>query len=198
MIKDAELWFARLNPKYPNATFNPDNPTWEVQLRTSDITQRDLWKSQNLNVSLLTKRKEGADEDDPKVPQLTEDGKKIYKVNLQRRSLSKDGVKNSPVKVVNGQLEDVDTDTIGNGSIGNVTVFQYDYTNAKTKQEGVAAILKAIQITKHVVSVRGPSEDDFQPTKTIVIQPKPKEEAESTAPKAAGTTVPAGRKEDEF
>ena len=37
ILKNCELWFAKLDPKRPNRKFNPENPTWEIQLRTNPI-----------------------------------------------------------------------------------------------------------------------------------------------------------------
>jgi hypothetical protein len=157
VLKDVELWFARLDPKNPNSLFDKDNPTWEVQIRTKDKNQMQDWKSLNLK---------------PKLEQDENNGT-YWKVNLKRKSKKKDGTPLSPVKVVDGALEDVDPNTIGNGSIGDVRIFQYDYEVGvgKVKKSGVASMLAAIQLSKHIVYIRQKSEDDFSMRDTEVVMP---------------------------
>ena len=40
LLKDVELWYTKLDPRYPNARFNKQNPTWECQIRTTDKDQK--------------------------------------------------------------------------------------------------------------------------------------------------------------
>ena len=50
ILKNVELFFAKLDPKKPNATFDVNNPTWEVQIRTRDKKVAKQWKDLNINV----------------------------------------------------------------------------------------------------------------------------------------------------
>ena len=176
MIKNAAMFFIKCDPKRPDGKYNKANPSWECQLRTSDPEQRDLWKKMNLNVRLLTKKSEEDGDDDGddavKVPLLDENGKKQWRVNLKKGSIKKDKTPADPVKVINGQLEDVDPNTIANGSIGNIRVFQYEY-KLEDGKEGIASMLMAIQVTRHIVYVPKPREDDFDTTETEVIHQAP-------------------------
>lgn len=153
ILKNVELHWAKLNPKRPNKTFNEDG-VWEVQIRTRDKKQAQEWKDAHLNVSVET------DEND----------KPYYKAMLKKQCKKKDGTDQAPVKVVNGSLEDINPDHIGNGSIGNVRLFQYDYEVGKGKQkkEGIASMLMAVQITTLNEYIPKPREDDFEMTDTIV------------------------------
>jgi hypothetical protein len=148
ILKNVEIWYTKLDPKKPNTKFNKEQPTWEVQLRTRDKKQAQEWKDLNLKVNTDT----DADE------------KVFYRVNLKKKSKKKDGTPVEPVKVVNGALDAIDPNTIGNGSIGNVRIFQYEYG----EESKIASMLMAIQLTKHVVYEPKPSEDDFEMTETIV------------------------------
>jgi len=142
VLKNVELWFCKLNPKYPNDHFDKENPTWEVQIRTRDKKQAKEWKDLKLGVK----------------PAEDDDGV-FYKVNLKKRSKKKDGEPQNPVKVVSGSLEDLDPAIIGNGSIGNVRIFQYDYNVGG--REGVASMLMAVQVTTLNEYRPKPREDDF-------------------------------------
>lgn len=198
MIKNAEVHYVKCDPKRPSSAYNKKNPTWEVQIRTSDEAQRAEWKKMNLQVKLLTmKDPNDDDEDAPKVPVLTADGKKIYRVNLKKGPIKKDGEKAEPVKVVNGALEDVDPNTIGNGSICNIRVFQYEYKN--DEGEGIASMLMAIQVKKHIVYVPKARDDDFdvEDTEVIMAPDNDGEDDKPAKPKEKGA-LPAGKSEDDF
>jgi len=145
IIRNCELWFAKLDPKRPSAKFNKKNPTWECQIRTADKAVKKEWEAMNLPVKAV-------------VPD--DDSKPYYRVNLRKKSIKEDGEPASPVSVVNSHLEAVDTNTIGNGSIGNIRIFQYEYTNEGKK--GIASVLMGIQLTKHLVYTPKPRDDDFQ------------------------------------
>ena len=126
IIRNAELFFAKLDK--PNATFNKDNPTWEVQIRTRSKAQAKEWKEMNLRVQ--------PKEDDEGI---------FYAANLKKKSKKRDGTDMAPVNVVAGDLSPIDPATIGNGSVGNLSVYQYEY-NVNGSQ-GIASMLMGLQIT---------------------------------------------------
>lgn len=67
-------------------------------------------------------------------------------VSLKRKAFKADGTDNGPVRVVDAnKVEMTDTRGIGNGSIGNVILFQYPYSNSG--RSGIATSLTAVQIT---------------------------------------------------
>jgi len=152
ILKNVELHWAKLDPKRPNTTFNADG-VWEVQARTRDKKQAQEWKDANLSVK--------PDEDDDGV---------FYKTTLKKAAKKKDGEANAPVKVVNGNLEDINPISLGNGSVGNIRLFQYDYEigQGKQKKKGIASMLMAIQVTKLNEYVPKPRDDEFEMTETIV------------------------------
>jgi len=173
IIRDCELWFCKLDPKRPNNKFNKKNPTWECQIRTSSKEVKKQWEALNLPVKTI----------DP------DDGPIYYRVNLRKKSIKVDGEAASPIKVVNGSLEEIDSNTIGNGSIGHVRVFQYDYTK-KDGSPGIVSVLMGIQMKKHIVYKAKPRGDEFEMTETEVIEPEEEDEedvsqVEVSAPKVS-------------
>jgi hypothetical protein len=138
IIRNCELHFVKLVPGFPNAHFNKVNPTWEVQIRTTDRKQRDEWKEANLSVKAV--------EDE-------ETGKIYYRAVLKKKSIDAKGRPAKPVEVVNGAMQPVDPKSIGNGSIANLNIFQYEYTSSETGKKGIASMLMGVQITKHVLYV---------------------------------------------
>jgi hypothetical protein len=167
IISNAELWFAKVDPKRPNAKFNKENPTWEVQLRTSDRIVKKTWEEMGLMVKAVV-----PDEGDP-----------FFRVSLRKKSIKEDGQAASPVKVVDGKLNDVDPNTIGNGSIGNVRIFQYEFTRGDGSK-GKANVLMGIQLTKHI-KYEGKARDDdsfgVMEEDTEVVEMK-QEETEKKSP----------------
>ena len=121
-ISNVELNWARLD--------TPVNPfgteQYELQIATSDKAKAEEMKANHLNVK-------------------EKDGK--FVVSLKRKAKKKDGSDNGKVRVVDSKLAPVEnTREIGNGSIGNVIVFQYPYS--AMGRTGVANSLTAVQITK--------------------------------------------------
>jgi hypothetical protein len=145
ILNDVELYFAKLDPQYPNARFNKENPTWEVQIRTKDKAVAKYWKENNLKVT--------PDENDEGV---------FYRANLKKKSKKRDGSDMAPVNVVAGDLSPVDPSTIGNGSIANLSVFQYSYS--VNGSDGVASMLMGVQITTLNEYKPAPKQGGFTPT----------------------------------
>jgi len=145
ILSDVELYFAKLDPANPNSRFDKDNPTWEVQIRTKDKAVAKEWKDNNLRVT--------PDENDEGV---------FYRANLKKKSKKRDGSDMAPVNVVAGDLSPVNPSTIGNGSIANLSVFQYDYK--VSGKEGIASMLMGVQITTLNEYTPRPKEGGFAPT----------------------------------
>jgi hypothetical protein len=152
IIKDCELWFCKLDPKRPNNKFNKLNPTWECQIRTTDKAVKKIWEELELPVKAV----------------VPDEGAPYFRVNLRKKSIKEDKENASPIKVVNGKLEELDPNSIGNGSVGNVRVFQYEYPR-KDGGKGIASVLMGIQVTKHLVYKPKPRGDDFDETETETI-----------------------------
>lgn len=135
ILKNCELWYCFLDPKRPNSKYNPENPTWEVQIRTKSKDVKKQWEDCGVQVK-------------SKIP---DEGDPFFYVNLKRRSMNRKGDAMDPVKVVNGQLKDVDSRTIGHGSMGNVMVYQYQSKKVGAKEGDMTSMLSSIQLTKHIV-----------------------------------------------
>lgn len=154
ILKGVEIWFAKLDPARPNAKFNKKQPTWEAQLRTKDRAKKKEWEALGLPVKAVV-----PDEGDP-----------YFRVNLRKKSIKANGEEASPVPVVNGHLEAIDPNSIGNGSIGNVRVFQYEY-DKDTGGKGLATVLMGIQLTTHVLYQAKPRDDDFEMDEWTQVAP---------------------------
>jgi hypothetical protein len=164
VLKNCELWYTRIHPKYPNRKYDKENPTWEVQIRTTDPAQKKEWKALNLPVKDV----------------IPPEGSPYSRVNLKKKIKKKDGTDASFVQVVDGKGNDVDPMTIHNGSVGNVRVFQYNYPKTGGGQ-GVASVLMGIQLTKHIVLKRKPREPDFEEVDTEVIVPEGEDDDDNEA-----------------
>lgn len=187
ILKNAEMWFAKLDPKYPNARMNKQNPTWELQLRTADLEQKKEWENLGLKPKLIV-GKEG--EDNEGEPILNKDGKKQWRVNLKKKSLDKNKEPAKHVSVVNGHLEPLEPNTIGNGSIGNIRIYQYEYEKADGTK-ALASVLMGVQVKKHVVYTPKARDDDFEMEETETIMPDDDDDDQPTTTSKPAAKAPA-------
>tara|TARA_R110001592_G_scaffold150028_3_gene375659 strand:- start:501 stop:1001 length:501 start_codon:yes stop_codon:yes gene_type:complete len=125
-IDNVEINWAKLaKPVNPFGT-----EQWEIQIATTDKAMADSWSQNHLNVK--------QDKTDPAK----------HTVSLKRKAVRADGTANNPVKVVDAAAQPYTADklsSIGNGTVGNVVVYQYFYETAG--RSGIANSLTAIQIT---------------------------------------------------
>ena len=126
-IDNVEINWAKLaKPVNPFGT-----EQWELQIATTDKALADDWSNNYLNVK-----------------QDKADSSK-FTVSLKRKAIKADGTSNGPVRVVDAAAQPfADVSTIGNGSVGNVIVYQYPYETAGRK--GTATSLTAVQVTELV------------------------------------------------
>jgi len=181
ILNDCEIYFAKLDPAKPSPKMNPKNPTWEIQIRTKSKAQATEWKEHGLRVTPVRE-----DDDGPVL---------YYRANLRKKSIKADGEDGKAPDVIDGDMNKVDPNSIGNASVGNVRIFQYDYTDRESGQKGKASVLMGVQLTKHILYVPKPrnDDDDFSKTTTVRIQPP----AEDGAEAQEGAPAPAeGKKED--
>lgn len=128
ILKNVELFWARLDPSTPDMGFSGDKPQWNVQLRTRSKDQSNEWKEAGLNPTM-------ADDDDGA----------FYRVNLRKDALKKDGSANKPVPVVGADLMPLsDPSSVGNGTLANVKLRSFEWKFQG--KEGVGHRLDAIQI----------------------------------------------------
>lgn len=119
-IDGVELNWAKLDkPVSPFGTLQ-----WELQIATTDKAKAKELKENHFNVK-------------------EKDGK--FVVSLKRKAVKSDGTENTPVRVVDDKLNTIDGRSIGNGSLGNVIVFQYPYETMGRK--GIASSLSGVQVT---------------------------------------------------
>jgi hypothetical protein len=152
IIKQCEIYFAKLDPKRPNAKYDKERPTWEIQIRTTSKEVKKQWEAMKLHVT----------------PIVPDEGAPYYRVNLRRKSVKADGSKAEAPRVVNGSLQPLDGNTIGNGSIGNVHVYQYEF-DKKTGGRETASVLMGVQITKHLV-YRPDTTSEFEEAETETVE----------------------------
>jgi len=153
MLNNCALFYAKVDPKRPNKRFDKENPTWEVQLRTTDRNQKKAWEALGLPVKAV----------------VPDEGEPYFRLNLKKRIKKRDGTDSSPVDVIDHALRPLDPRIIGNGSIGNVRIFQYE----KADKSGKVAVLMGIQIVKLVKFTPKNLDDEFQETEGM-----PSEEAD--------------------
>jgi hypothetical protein len=173
IFQNCTVFFVRCDPRFPSKVFNEDNPTWEIQLRTTDKAQKKEWENANLPVKSV----------------LPDEGDPYWRVALRKKSLKKDKTTGEmvPTKaptVVDGNLDPIEPNSVGNGSICNVDVFMYEYPKKGTTEVATGCVLRGIQVTTHVVYkpkpfVIGPA---FEKTETVRIVPPPKGATEEIDP----------------
>ena len=123
LISDVTLNWPKLDA--PVAPFG--TPQWEIQVEVSDDQAKSL----------------AADG----LPVKERDGKNV--ISLKRKATRRDGSQNDPVRVVDSMKAPMmDRSKIGNGSKGNVIVYQMPYEFAG--QTGITNILVAVQVTEMV------------------------------------------------
>jgi hypothetical protein len=119
-IDNVQLNWAKLDrPVEPFGT-----PQWEVQALTTDKKLADNLAKEHFNV----KEKDGN-----------------YVISLKRKALKRDGTPNKPPQVVDSKLQPMDPKVIGNGSIGNIMVYQYEYD--MMGRQGIGTMLSGVQVT---------------------------------------------------
>jgi len=156
IIDNCELWYVKLNPEKPEKSRDKDKPDyWTLQIRTTDKAVRDEWKEKNLN---------------PK-PVVPDEGEPYFKVNIRRKTVNASGKEADCPDLIDGNLNPIDPDTVGNGSVGNVRIFQYDYQNEFGT--GIASVLMGCQLTKHILYTPQVGEE-FAKATTEVVTPETK------------------------
>lgn len=171
LLKDCEIYFAKLDPARPSTRFSKSNPKWELQIRTTSKEQKKEWEELGLKPKAV----------------IPEEGPPYYRVNISKRTIKANKTESSPVEVIDGNMNPVDPNTIGNGSVGNIRIYQYPFKDAETGSEGIASVLMGVQLTKLILYTPGPRDDDFQKTTTEVVTPAKEGKGESDTPKPPDT-----------
>lgn len=155
-IDNVELNWAKLaKPVNPFGT-----EQFELQIATKDKAVAESWKANHLTVK-----------------QDKNDATK-FTVSLKRKAYKQDGSSNGPVRVFDAQAKPFeDSGSIGNGSTGNVVIYQYPYETMGRK--GIASSLTAVQVTK-LEAYNAPVE--FEPVVSVESTEAPAETKEATMP----------------
>ena len=134
VINNVELNWAKLvNPTSPFGTSQ-----YEIQIATDDSSVAKMLQ-------------------DNHVPMKEKDGKFI--ASLKRKEFKANGESNGKVRVVDGNKQPLDASTIGNGSVGNIILFQMPYDRAG--RQGIMSSLTAVQVTD-LVEFSGSNSVDFE------------------------------------
>jgi len=142
ILRNVELYWAKLDPSNYDMGFGGDKPQWNVQVRIRDKAQAEAAKAEGLNLKL--------DEDDSGT---------FYRASLRKDALKKDGTANLPVPVVGRDRHPVqDVTSIGNGTIANVKVREFDWTFNNKSGKGFR--LDSIQIVD-LIRYEVVDEEDF-------------------------------------
>lgn len=127
IIRDVKLYWAKLDkPVDPFGTLQ-----WELTIQVP--------KKRESEVASLGKVKEGFD-------------KGTVAVALKKKALKADGSEAAKVGVVDANKQPLDSKLIGNGSTGNIIVFQRPYEikapNGKVTKSGITTMLTKVQVTE--------------------------------------------------
>ena len=124
ILKDVELHWAKLDK--PVDPFKTGERLWEVQIRTADEVIAKQWaKEYYINAK--------------------KDDEGFWKANVKRKELNGKGETNKAPDVLGRSNQPISASNIGNGSIGDLKLFQYPYDVAGRK--GVASMLSAVRVT---------------------------------------------------
>jgi len=156
ILKNCEIWYPHLDPARPNGRFDKKRPQWDIQMRTRSKEQKAEWQAAGLNVK-------------PKEDEET--GKLFYTTNLRRRSVKSDGTEATCPDLIDGKMNAVDPRTVGNGSIANVRIFQYEPPQTDDNSAKIGNVLMGVQLTTHIMYEPKPMEDreDFEEEETKVV-----------------------------
>jgi len=129
VIKNAELFWVKLDPENPVDPFNSGKLVWEIQMRTADKKVAKAWKDKGLPVRHLEEEN-------------------VFACNVKKLAKNAKGDDLTPPRVVDGKLNPMDPTKIGNGSIGNVQLSPREW--AMGGKTGVVFDLMAVQVVKLV------------------------------------------------
>lgn len=164
IIKNLTVRYCRLNPNRPNPKFDQKNPRWDLQVYTDSLEEKERLKAEGLDLRLM-KYPEGHEKEGE--PMLNKAGKREWKLNINKRSLSKNGEKNKPVEVVSGANQPIDPDSIGDGSIVNCRISTKESTDATGKKR-LNITLQGVQVIKHIVFKQ---REEFGNADYVVVDP---------------------------
>lgn len=119
------------------------NEQWELQVMTDSLEEAAHWHQANLVVK--------EEIEVTKLPDGTKQYGKptgFYTASLKRKAKLRDGTEKKPAVVVDSQTQPMSTElinSIGNGSTGSITMYQYHWTYAG--KSGITSDVQAVQVS---------------------------------------------------
>lgn len=157
IIKNVELHWTKIDPKRPTVINERDDGEkvtgWEVEGRTTDKAQAQAWKKTVGSKSVKAIREDKDDEESAIL---------YWRMKLRKKQFNAAGEEKDAPEVVRGDtLEDMDPNIIGNGSVADLRIFQYEYSFKQGGQmvEGLASVLMGIKVKKLVKYTPKPKEE---------------------------------------
>ena len=148
-IENVELNYARIGETPIKNNFGATQ--WELQIVTADKEQAQMLKDNHFNVkNEMVKQQDGS---------KTPTGR--WTVSLKRKAMKADGTPMDKPRVVDAELRVMEESmirTLGNGSVGNVIVWQNPYSYQG--RSGISNSLTAVQVTEFK-EYKGASDVDF-------------------------------------
>ena len=117
---------------------------WEITGRTTDKAKAAAWK-QLLGSKAVRAIREDKEDDESEI--------KYWQIKLRKKKFKADGDISDPVEVLRSDtLEDLDPKIIGNGSVADLRIYQYEYSFKQkgVTIEGTASILMGVKVKKLV------------------------------------------------
>tara|TARA_R110000822_G_scaffold286306_2_gene407651 strand:- start:110 stop:709 length:600 start_codon:yes stop_codon:yes gene_type:complete len=121
-VTNATLNWAKLVT--PTSPFGA--PIYELQIATKDPAEADKWSKACLGTVKIDKDQN-------------------FTISLKRKAQRADGSDNGAPGVVDRMAKPMDPGSVGNGSTGNVQIYQLHYSNAG--RTGISNSLTAVQVT---------------------------------------------------
>lgn len=173
ILHNVALFWIKCDPAKPVEAMDEDKPPrWEAQIRVDidDAENVAIIKGAGLNPKVIS--------DDANSP------KPYLRLQVYKPIKNREGKELKPVDVVNGALQPVDPNTIGNNSRGNVRlhVYPYEMKNraGKVTKSGISGMLMGIQLTLH--KIYRSTRKDFTAADYTVVDPVDTQETDSSAP----------------
>ena len=189
-LSDVEVYWVKCDPDNPAPAFEESGrPKWEIQIRTTSAAQNKEWR--DAGIATKVKEDEGT-------------GERLYWfATLRKPAIKADGTPAKPVKFVDGNLDNVDPNTVGNGSRCNIRVFSVPYeikSKGKVTKSGTSNMPTDVQVLLHKVytpTAAGPAFEKATTTRVAAggdqEMPEPDEHEDDDANEGTGDdTTEAG------
>ena len=154
VIQNVQLFWLNCNPEKPRRFQNKASApaTWSLQFRVADKKTADSY----------------AKDFGFRFTPVEDDGKIVYRTSISAYAFAAgpDGEEdpnrpNRPIRVIGADGRDIDPDTVGNGSIGNISFYVRDDKSSRS--------LRGVQVTTWKVFKPRDAEDEFDTSGEMTI-----------------------------